>query len=48
MALEKGVFLHRSPDEGPGRGCCFTVDFERKLRFLFIRRPCMLGNPRYM
>jgi hypothetical protein len=23
----------------------FTRDFERKVRFCFIRRPCLLGTP---
>jgi hypothetical protein len=31
---------------GTGRGHCVTGDFERKVRFLFIRRSCLLGNPR--
>ena len=32
MALETGAFLHRRPAGGPGRGCCFTVDFERNMK----------------
>jgi len=28
-ALEMGVFLHNGPIGGPGRGRCFTEDFER-------------------
>jgi hypothetical protein len=32
-ALETGVFLHRGPVRGPGKGCCFTGDFERRRDF---------------
>jgi len=28
--LETGVFLHRVPVGEPGRGHCFTGDFERQ------------------
>jgi hypothetical protein len=43
-----GVHLHRGPIGGPRRSHCFTWDFETKARFLFIRRPCLLGNLRAM
>jgi hypothetical protein len=35
-ALETGVFVHRSPAGGPGRpgrGCCFTGNFKRKVKY---------------
>jgi len=32
-ALEMGVFLHRGSAVGPGRGCCLTRVFEKKIRF---------------
>jgi hypothetical protein len=36
-ALETGVFPYGGPVGGPWKGRCFAVEFERKLRFLFIR-----------
>jgi hypothetical protein len=45
--LETGV-LHRGHVGGPGRGRCFTWNFERKVIFLFIKRYCLLGNQRDM
>jgi hypothetical protein len=44
--VETGVFLHTGPVGGPERGCCFTGEFERKVRFLFMLIPCLLVNPR--
>ena len=44
-ALELGVFLHMGLIWGPWSGHSFTRDFRRKVRFCFIRGPCLLGNP---
>jgi len=41
-ALETGISVQRGPVEGPWRECCLSRDIERKVRFYFIRRPCLL------
>jgi len=48
LALETGISLHRGTIRRPQRwgGGSFTGHFERKMRFCFIKRACLLGNLR--
>jgi hypothetical protein len=42
--LEMGVFLHRGSAGGLDRGCCFTRDFEKKVRFLTYQKALFTGE----
>jgi len=46
--LETGVVLHWCPVGGTWRRESSTGDFEGRLDIIFIRRPCLVGTPRYM
>jgi hypothetical protein len=43
--LKRSISLHRGPVGRPWvGGGSFTGDFERNVRFYFIKRPCLLGT----
>ena len=43
-----GISHHRGPTGEHGGEDHLLGTFERKVKFCFIRRPCLLGNPRDM